>query len=132
MALSNHERIDRGLTLLRTGLQPFVERELKAFYGNIWWSDGIEGEQVFLPHEYDKIAQLVKPVGGGGTRVSCVAEYIREKQYKPKACIYLTDGYIESNYEVVDGCQVLFGVVDNDHFVPSKGKAVRIYSEVSV
>lgn len=98
----------------------------------IWWSDGIEGEQVFLPHEYDKIAQLVKPVGGGGTRVSCVAEYVREKQYKPKACIYLTDGYIESNYEVVDGCQVLFGVVDNDHFVPSKGKAVRIYSEVSV
>ncbi|HNQ55880.1 MAG TPA: Swt1 family HEPN domain-containing protein, partial [Methanothrix sp.] len=42
MALSNHERIDRGLALLRTGLQPFVERELKAFYGNIWWSDGIE------------------------------------------------------------------------------------------
>lgn len=28
--------------------------------------------------------------------------------------------------------KVLFGVVDNDHFVPSKGKAVRIYSEVSV
>jgi len=42
LALSNHERIDRGLALLRTGLQPFVERELKAFYGNIWWSDGIE------------------------------------------------------------------------------------------
>ena len=40
--MSNHERIDRGLALLRTGLQPFVERELKAFYGNIWWSDGIE------------------------------------------------------------------------------------------
>ena len=98
----------------------------------IWWSDGIEGEQVFLPHEYDKIAQLVKPVGGGGTRVSCVAEYVREKQYKPKACIYLTDGYIESQYQVVEGTQVLWGVVDNDHFVPSKGKAVRIYSEVTV
>lgn len=98
----------------------------------IWWSDGIEGEQVFLPHEYEKIAQLVKPVGGGGTRVSCVAEYIREKSYQPKACIYLTDGYIESNYAVADGTQVLWGVVANDHFVPSKGKAVRIYSEVTV
>lgn len=97
----------------------------------IWWSDGIEGEQVFLPHEYEKIAQLVKPVGGGGTRVSCVAEYIREKQYKPKATIMLTDGYIESNYATPEG-QLLWGVVDNDHFVPSKGKAVRIYSEVSV
>lgn len=98
----------------------------------IWWSDGIEGEQVFLPHEYEKIAQLVKPVGGGGTRVSCVAEYVREKQYKPKAVIYLTDGYIESSYAVAEQGQVLWGVVDNDHFVPSKGKAVRIYSEVSV
>lgn len=98
----------------------------------IWWSDGIEGEQVFLPHEYEKIAQLVKPVGGGGTRVSCVAEYVREKQYKPKACIYLTDGYIESQYQVVEGTQVLWGVVDNDRFVPSKGKAVRIYSEVTI
>ena len=64
--------------------------------------------------------------------MSCVAEYVREKQYKPKAVIYLTDGYIESNYSVCDGTQVLWGVVDNDHFVPSKGKAVRIYSEVSV
>jgi len=42
MALSNHERIDRGLALLRAGIQPFVERELKAFYGNLWWSDGVE------------------------------------------------------------------------------------------
>jgi predicted metal-dependent peptidase len=97
----------------------------------IWWSDGIEGEQVFLPHEYEKIAQLVKPVGGGGTRVSCVAEYIREQSYKPKATIILTDGWIESSYEAPEG-QLLWGVVDNDHFVPSKGKAVRIYSEVSV
>jgi predicted metal-dependent peptidase len=71
-------------------------------------------------------------VGGGGTRATCVAEYIRAKQYKPKATIYLTDGYIESSYEVAEGCQVLWGVVDNNHFVPSKGKAVRIYSEVTI
>ena len=97
----------------------------------IWWSDGIEGEQVFLPHEYEKIAQLVKPVGGGGTRVSCVAEYVREKQYKPKATIILTDGWIDSSYGAPEG-QLLWGVVDNDRFVPSKGKAVRIYSEVTI
>lgn len=98
----------------------------------IWWSDGIEGEQVFLPHEYEKIATAMKPQGGGGTRLTCVAEYVAEKQYKPKAVIYLTDGYIESSYDVVPNTQVLFGVVDNDRFVPSKGKAVRIYSEVTV
>lgn len=122
------------------GILPVVFGEIAQICANvkpekvrvIWWSDGIEGEQVFLPHEYEKIAQLVKPVGGGGTRVSCVAEYVREKQYKPKAVIYLTDGYIESNYEVSSVGQVLWGVVDNNHFVPSKGKAVRIYSEVTI
>lgn len=122
------------------GILPVVFGEIAQICANvkpekvrvIWWSDGIEGEQVFLPHEYDKIAQLVKPVGGGGTRLTCVAEYVAEKQYKPKAVIYLTDGYIESSYDVVPNTQVLFGVVDNDRFVPSKGKAVRIYSEVTI
>ena len=121
------------------GILPVVFGEIAQICANvkpekvrvIWWSDGIEGEQVFLPHEYEKLAQLVKPVGGGGTRVSCVAEYIREKSYKPKATIILTDGWIESSYEAPEG-QLLWGVVDNDRFVPSKGKAVRIYSEVVV
>lgn len=42
MAISNYERIGRGLDLVKRGLQPFVERELKAFYGQLWWKDGVE------------------------------------------------------------------------------------------
>ncbi len=42
MALSNHERVGKGLEILRKGIQPFVERELKAFYGNLWFRDGVE------------------------------------------------------------------------------------------
>ena len=29
MAITNHERVGKGLELLRAGLEPFVERELK-------------------------------------------------------------------------------------------------------
>jgi predicted AAA+ superfamily ATPase len=36
MALSNSERIGKGLELLRDGLVPFVEREMKAVYGDKW------------------------------------------------------------------------------------------------
>ncbi|MBW1682893.1 MAG: hypothetical protein JRJ83_15980, partial [Deltaproteobacteria bacterium] len=36
MALSNSERIGKGLDLLRNGLAPFVERELEAVYGDKW------------------------------------------------------------------------------------------------
>jgi predicted metal-dependent peptidase len=93
----------------------------------LWWESEVLGEQVFTAHDYDKLGKQLKPVGGGGTRLTCVAEYIAKHKLKPKAVIYLTDGYIESNYQLAN-FPTLFGVVDNDSFVPSKGKTVRIYS----
>jgi len=93
----------------------------------LWWEGSVVGDQVFKQHEYQGIARLLKPAGGGGTRVSCVAEYIEDNKLKPRGVLYLTDGYIESDYKLPE-FPTLFGVVDNDHFVASKGKTVRIYS----
>lgn len=36
MAITNHERVGKMLDLLRDGLQPFIERELKAQYQQLW------------------------------------------------------------------------------------------------
>ena len=36
MAISNHERVGKALELLREGLRPFVERELKTYHGDRW------------------------------------------------------------------------------------------------
>ena len=36
MALSNHERVGKALDLLRDGLKPFVEQELKSRHGDDW------------------------------------------------------------------------------------------------
>lgn len=36
MAKTNHERVGKGLDLLKEGLAPFVEREMKARYGAYW------------------------------------------------------------------------------------------------
>ena len=36
MAVTNHERVGRALTLLGQGLAPFVERECKAKWGDAW------------------------------------------------------------------------------------------------
>ncbi|MFW5398076.1 MAG: putative AAA+ superfamily ATPase [Candidatus Accumulibacter regalis] len=36
MAITNHERVGKALELLKTGLVPFIERELKARYGTGW------------------------------------------------------------------------------------------------
>lgn len=91
----------------------------------LWWDTSVAGEQEFAPDQFDKIGDLMSPKGGGGTTVSCVADYIAEKQYKPKAVIMLTDGYIESEYRLPE-LPVLWGVVENDDFVPQRGKVLRI------
>jgi hypothetical protein len=36
MAISNHERVGKALELLKNGLRPFVERDLKAYHGDRW------------------------------------------------------------------------------------------------
>ncbi len=118
-----------------TGLYPTVFGEIARICKEavpskvrvIWWGDHIEGEQVFEPKDYDKIRDLMQPKGGGGTTVSCVAKHVKAKGYRPKATIVLTDGWIESSYDCVDG-PLLWGVVDNENFVPLKGKVIHISS----
>jgi predicted metal-dependent peptidase len=95
----------------------------------LWWDTRIAGEQVFKIGEYDNIAKCMAPKGGGGTTVSCVAAYLKEKKYKYKAVIMLTDGYIEAVYTVPEG-NVLWGVLDNTNFTPRRGKVLHINSEV--
>lgn len=91
----------------------------------LWWDTSVAGDQEFVPDDYDKIAEVLAPKGGGGTTVSCVAQYMAEKQIKPKAVIMLTDGYIEDDYVLPD-VPVLWGVVENDNFMPQRGKVLRI------
>lgn len=95
----------------------------------LWWDTHIAGEQVFVQKDYEHIANMISPKGGGGTTVSCVARHVAEKKYKPKATIYLTDGYIESSYAVVPG-NVLWGVLDHPQFRPLRGKVLHIDSGV--
>ncbi|MBP8290862.1 MAG: DUF499 domain-containing protein, partial [Chromatiaceae bacterium] len=42
MAITNHERVGKSLELLKTGLGPFVERELQARYGSAWAGEARE------------------------------------------------------------------------------------------
>lgn len=39
MAITNHERIGKCLEQLSSGLQPFVERELKSSYQDNWFAE---------------------------------------------------------------------------------------------
>ena len=63
----------------------------------LWWDTMVHGEQIFGPEEFDQIGSLLKPQGGGGTRVSCVSEYINKHQIKADCVVVFTDGYVETN-----------------------------------
>jgi hypothetical protein len=39
MAVTNHERVGKALDLLKDGLVPFVERELKAQHAQKWFDE---------------------------------------------------------------------------------------------
>jgi predicted AAA+ superfamily ATPase len=39
MAITNHERIGKALDLLKDGLRPFIEREMKAQYQQAWFEE---------------------------------------------------------------------------------------------
>ena len=94
----------------------------------IWWDTKVQGVQKFLPVDYSRMDKKLMAVGGGGTRVGVVAEYMRANKIRPKATVMLTDGEIESQYECPPG-PLLWGIVGNARFTPLRGKLLRISRE---
>lgn len=54
MAITNKERVGRGLDLLKTGLIPFVEREFQKQMGGFWAEKVAEGQRNGLDYNEDK------------------------------------------------------------------------------
>jgi predicted metal-dependent peptidase len=91
----------------------------------LWWDTEVHGEQMF-GGDSPNVKDILKPLGGGGTRVSCVSEYIVEKGYKPDCIVVFTDGYVESDVAWGTGVETLWLVTENRKFTPPKGKMVKI------
>ena len=56
MAITNHDRVGKAMELLRQGLAPFVERELKAQSQQAW----LEEIKAVLPPQQLSIGATVK------------------------------------------------------------------------
>lgn len=91
----------------------------------LWWDTMVHGEQLFTD-DYQNIGNMLKPKGGGGTRVSCVSEYINKKQLKAEAVLVFTDGYLESNVQWSVSAPTLWLVTENKHWTPPVGKKVFV------
>lgn len=91
----------------------------------LWWDMEVHGEQVFQDN-YANIAELLKPLGGGGTYVSCVAEYLNKNRVTAEACIILSDGYVENDIKWDISCPTLWVITQNNSFTPPTGKLVKL------
>ena len=91
----------------------------------LWWDTSVCGDQAFKPEQYGEIATLMKPKGGGGTTPTCVTDYMAEHKIEAKAIIWLSDGYLYCD-DPATPMPSLWGIVDNEDFVPQHGKVLRI------
>jgi len=91
----------------------------------LWWDTAVCGDQQFKPDQYDQIASLMKPKGGGGTTPDVVVKYIAKHKIDAKAIVWLSDGYLGCA-DPVTPMPSLWGIVDNDDFVAAHGKTLHI------
>ena len=92
----------------------------------VWWDATVHGEQVFTEGQYATIAKLLKPVGGGGTRVSVVSDYLVKQSINAECVIVFTDGYVEDNIVWEHTAPLLWLITHNKRFEPPVGKSVHM------
>jgi predicted metal-dependent peptidase len=91
----------------------------------LWWDTAVHGEQVF-DKDYANIAGLLKPLGGGGTHVSCVSDYINKQKLQAECVIVFTDGYVENDIKWDISSPTLWMITQNKSIeVPGKKVVVN-------
>jgi predicted metal-dependent peptidase len=90
----------------------------------LWWDTKVHGEQIFTEKDYGNLAGLLKPLGGGGTRVSSVSEYIVENSIRAECVLVFTDGFVENPVKWEINSPTLWMITHNRSFTPPVGKSV--------
>lgn len=91
----------------------------------LWWDTQVHGEQMF-EGDYTNIASLLKPMGCGGTRASCVSDYIIKNNLAADCMVMFTDGYLEDslNWQTNIPSVWLIKEGGNETFSPPRGLKV--------
>jgi predicted metal-dependent peptidase len=90
----------------------------------LWWDTDVHGEQVF-EGDYANIAGLLKPLGGGGTHVGCVSDYINKEKLQAECVLVFTDGYVERDIKWEISSPTLWMITQNKNLdIPLGGKKV--------
>jgi predicted metal-dependent peptidase len=82
----------------------------------LWWDTEVQKEQIIRRDQSSNIKHLAQASGGGGTRMSCVSEYIIAHGLKPDCVTVFTDGYVEHDVNWQTTSPTVFIVDGNTRF----------------
>ena len=89
----------------------------------LWWDTMVHAQQIF-EGDYNGIASMLKPVGGGGTIVTCVPEYIKTHNIKAECVVVFTDGYVGEGFNWDVSMPTLWLVTRNKGWTPPAGRKI--------
>jgi|TARA_R110000744_G_scaffold360502_1_gene468022 predicted metal-dependent peptidase len=120
--------MDKVLPLILTEIKAIGEQVLPDILRILYWDSKVCGDEKYGQggKPLADMMKSTKPIGGGGTRASCVPEYMREKGYKPQAVIMITDGHIWNDSWGTWDCPVLWCIINNPTAKPPTGKVLHI------
>lgn len=113
------------VTTLCTELAGICEQCAPEEVHVLWWDTDVKGHQVFSDGGYQNLSNVLKPVGGGGTRVGCVSDYLRANHIDSDCVVVFTDGYVEDKPQWAVDAPTLWLVTANDRFIPPSGQVVK-------
>jgi len=82
MAITNHERVGKALELMRVGLKPYVERELKTAFGDKWIDEAVKDER------------RLKRDGKGDPQKKLLGAYSRHQTSLPRSRPWCLTSYL--------------------------------------
>jgi predicted metal-dependent peptidase len=92
----------------------------------LWWDTKVHGEQVFTGN-YQDIGKMLKPLGGGGTHVGCVSDYMIKNSVNAEVLVIFTDGYVENEIKWEVSAPTMWFVTQNGRFdPPAGGRMVKV------
>jgi predicted metal-dependent peptidase len=92
----------------------------------LWWDTKVHGEQVFVGN-YQDIGKMLKPLGGGGTHVGCVSDYMIKNSVNAEVLVIFTDGYVENEIKWEVSAPTMWFVTQNGRFdPPAGGRMVKV------
>ena len=94
----------------------------------LYWDTEVRSHETYgetaIP--LSELLNTTKPKGGGGTDVTCVANYVKDKRIEAEGIIVLTDGYIWGNDWGTWDAPVLWAILNNKGAQPTVGKKVNV------